>query len=68
MIQIRPDNDMKIEISDLRTSRLSENNAWRKRELLKNKSSGDNKQKAIEEALARVAAKKAKMNSTDNNK
>lgn len=38
----------------------------KKREMLKNKSSGDNKQKVIEDALARVAAKKAKMNSTDN--
>lgn len=40
----------------------------KKRELLKNKPSGNSKQKAIEDALARVAAKKAEKNSTEDKK
>jgi electron transport complex protein RnfC len=58
--------DRNLRLENIKIER--EQRLKRKRELLKNKSSGDNKQKAIEEALARVAAKKSEMNSKDNNK
>lgn len=56
--------DRNIRLENIKLER--EQRLQRKRELLKNKSSDNNKQKVIEEALARVAAKKAVTSTTDN--